>query len=161
MLFLSKNRHVSGITQAWLEYYSLLKYHGEAPNLHILDNECSHDLRNTFTSEQVKFQVMPRYFHRRNASERVIRTFKNHLITGICTCDSRFSGRKWDRVIPQASLTLNLLRFSRINPSLSAYTGLFGELNFNATPLASPDTKVLIHVKPRNRWTFGGHTTDG
>ena len=65
---------------------------------------------------------------------------------------------EWDRLLPQAQLTLNLLRNSRINSKLSAYALLFGNFDFNKTPLAPPGTEVVIHSKPSNRasWEFHG-----
>ena len=45
-------------------------------------------------------------------------------------------------------LTLQLTRQSRINPKLSGYTMLHGEFNYNATSLARPGTKVVVHENP-------------
>ena len=85
--------------------------------------------------------------HRRNAAERAIRTYKNHLLAGIATCHPDFPLTEWDRLIDQCNITINLLRTSRINPNLSAYAYLNGNYNFNAHPLAPPGTKVLVHHK--------------
>lgn len=57
--------------------------------------------------------------------------------------DPTFPVVEWDRLLPQAMITLNLLRSARINPNLLAHAYLFGELNCNATLLAPPGTKVL------------------
>ena len=45
-----------------------------------------------------------------------------------------------------------------MNPKLSGYAYVFGQFDFNATPLAPPGTKVLVHSKPNNRatWDFNG-----
>ena len=96
-----QNRHTSSITPIWLECYDILKRHGEDPTLYILDNEHSQDLKDTFLNEQVKFQLVPPHVHRRNAAERAIRTYKNHLITGSCTCDSRFPIKERDCLLLQ------------------------------------------------------------
>eukprot|EP00957_Ditylum_brightwellii_P183858 14004641-Ditylum_brightwellii.AAC.1 len=53
----------------------------------------------------------------------------------------------WDRLLPQASITVNLLRTCQINPKLLAYKYLHGTFDYNATPLVPPGTKVLIHKK--------------
>ena len=74
--------------------------------------------------------------HRRNAAERAIRTFKNHCVAGFATCDKNFLLAEWDRLLTQAEIMLNLLCTSRVNPKLSAYAYLFGNFNFNKTPLA-------------------------
>ena len=68
---------------------------------------------------------------------------------------------EWDRLLDQAFLTLNLLQTARANPSLSAYTYLFGDFNFNATPLAPPGTRVLAHLKTTVRGTWDSHVQEG
>ena len=68
---------------------------------------------------------------------------------------------EWDRLLPQCTITLNSLRASRRNPSLSAHTAVFGVFNFAATPLAPPGTKVLVHLKPDQVSTYGVHVLDG
>ena len=85
-----KIRHATSITQVHKECLNLLKHHGESPNLHILDNKYFDDLRATFSKKEVQFQLVSPHVHRRNAAERVIQTFKHYLISGLCTCDSRY-----------------------------------------------------------------------
>ena len=67
---------------------------------------------------------MPPHIHRRNSAERAIQTFKNHFIAGLASIDPNFPLSNWCRLLPQAELTLNLLRPSRLNPKLSAYAQL-------------------------------------
>jgi hypothetical protein len=80
--------------------------------------------------------------HRRNWAERDIQTFKNHFISGLCSTHPDFPLNLWDKLLPQATLTLNLLRPSPINPKLSAYAQIHGAFNFDKTPLAPPGIKV-------------------
>jgi hypothetical protein len=54
-------------------------------------------------------------------------------------------------------MTLNLLRPSQRNPKVSAYTMLEGNFDFNATPLAPPGIKVIIHEKPAQRGSWDPH----
>ena len=49
---------------------------------------------------------------------------------------------------------LSMLRAARANPKLSAYTYLFGEFDFNPTPLAQPGTRVVADSKPPVRGTW-------
>ena len=58
-------------------------------------------------------------------------------------------------------MTINLLRNSRVTPSLSAYAFLFGPFLFDKTPLAPPGTKVLIHNKPQKRASWAYHGEEG
>ena len=67
----------------------------------------------------------------------------------------------WAKTIPQAELTLNLLRGSRINPQLSAWEQLHGRYDYNATPIAPPGTKCLVHVKKPERKTWDPYALDG
>ena len=156
-----KSRTTTDICAAWNIAFKNLKSHGEAPNVHILDNECSNEMKTMFQNEKVKYQLVPPHIHRRNAAERAIRTYKNHLIAGLYTCDPQYPSREWDRLLPQCNITINLLRSSRRNASLSAYAALFGNFDYNATPMAPPGTKVLVHEKPGNRKTWAGHGTEG
>ena len=55
---------------------------------------------------------------------------------------------------------MNLLRASRANPKLSSWSYLFGEFNFNATPLAPPGTKIIAHKDKgiRGSWDLNGES---
>ena len=55
----------------------------------------------------------------------------------------------------------NLLRQSRINPTLSAHAQLHCQFDFNATPLVPPGTKVIVHQKPSNRQSWTPRGKDG
>ena len=98
-----------------------------------------------------QFQLVPPHNHRTNLAERAIQTFKNHFKAGLSSLHPDFPIAEWDRLLPQAFLTLNLLRQATANPNLSAYAYLFGNFDFNKTPLAPPGSKVIIHIKPLQR----------
>ena len=151
------NRKAASIRNAWETTHKILRNHGHAPTLHILDNECSQDLKDAFLKYNVDFQRVPPKEHRTNAAERAIRTFKNHFVSILCTVDSNFPLSEWDRLLPQAILTLNLLRSSRVHPTLSAHASLFGNFDYNRTPLAPLGTKIVAHVAADSRTTFGQH----
>ena len=104
---------------------------------------------------------MPPHQHRRNAAERAIQTWKNHFISGLSSTDPTFPLNAWDYLLPQCDITLNLLRSSRRQPHLSAHACLFGNYDFNRTPLAVPGTRVVIHDTSDQRPTFAPHGTDG
>jgi hypothetical protein len=151
------NRQAASIRTAWEDTHKHLVQQGHAPTLHILDNECSQDLINAFAKYKIDFQRVPPKEHRANAAERAIRTFKSHFISTLCTIDSNYPMSEWDRLLPQTILTLNLLRSSRIHPSLSAHASLFGNYDFNRVPIAPPGTKIVAHVAAETRTTFGEH----
>jgi hypothetical protein len=64
-------------------------------------------------------------------------------------------------VLPQATITLNLLRKSRINPRISAYAQLNGHFAFNRTPLAPPGTRIIAQEKLDQRASWDPHGVDG
>ena len=117
-------------------------------------------MKTFFKEAQVEYELVPPHIHRRNVAERAIRTYKNHLIAGLYICDQKFSSREWDWLLPQCNITINLLRSARRNPSLSAYPALLGNFNFNATPMAPPSTKAIVHEKANNRLSWAGHGTE-
>jgi hypothetical protein len=110
-----------------------------------LDNEASKLLKTYLHHHNITFQLVPTYSHRRNAAERAIRSFKDHLIAGLCSTDKSFPMHMWDRLLPQVVITLNMLRTSRINPKLSASTHIYGQYDFNRAPMAPPGTRIITH----------------
>ena len=156
-----KNRQAQTITTAWHKLNKKLSSAGMQPNTYVLDNEVSSTLIEAMTKENISYQLVPPHIHRANLAERAIQTYKNHFKAGLATLDPDFPLSEWDRLIPQANITINLLRASRSNPSLSAYAYLFGEFNYNQTPIAPPGTKVLAHAKPDNRASWAPHGDEG
>ena len=108
----------------------------------------SQALQDFLIAKQVDYQLVPPHVHRCNAAEHAIRTFKNHFIAGMSSTDKNFPLHLWDRLLPQAKLTLNLLRGLCINPRLSTWAQLHGPFDFNCTPIAPPGIRVIIHNKP-------------
>ena len=86
--------------------------HGHLKKNYILDNECSRDLKLALKKNDIDFELTPPNMHHRNAAERAIRTYKNLVFSGLATCDPSLPISEWDRLLPQATLTLNLLRLS-------------------------------------------------
>ena len=78
-------------------------------------------LKESMIEKEVDFQLVPPHIHQRNLAERAISTFKDHFIAGLDSVDQQFSIHLWCRLLPQATLTLNLMQQSNTNPKLSAY----------------------------------------
>ena len=119
-----------------------LKERGYRAVLNIMDNETSKELKHCIKKvANSALQLVEPHNHRANAAEIAIQTAKDHIIAGLCLTDPNFPIFLWDEaIIPQAQLTLNMLRTSRTNPRLSAQMALDGIFNFNKTPLAPPGT---------------------
>ena len=58
--------------------------------------------------------------------------------------------RKWDQLIPQSFINLNIIYNYSVNPGL---------YYFNKYPMAPPGTRVIVHNKPVNRTLWGHHVT--
>ena len=112
----------------------------------------------SLTNEQVTFELVPPNQHHRNAAERVSRTFTTYFLSGLATCNPAYPLQKWDRNIPQSAFTLSLLLNSRLNPKLLSWAYLFGNFDFNKSPLLPLGTKIILHTKPGKRasWDFHG-----
>jgi hypothetical protein len=156
-----KNKTTSKILAAYKRAHSLFVKAGLRPILQRLDNECSSILKEFMRSEDVDFQLVPPNVHCQNAAKRAIRTFKNHFIAGLCSTDKNLPLHLWDRLLPQALISLNLLRRSRLNPKLSAHAHLHGFFYYNRTLIGPPGTRVLTHEKPSNRASLSTHAFDG
>jgi hypothetical protein len=126
-----------------------------------MDNEASKALKLFLHSNDIQFQLVPPHVHQQNAAERAIQTLKNHFIAMLCSTDKQFTIHLWDRLIPQVVLTLSLLRQSCITSKLSAHAQLNGPFDYNATPLAPPGTRVMIHEKPDKRGSWAPHDKHG
>ena len=110
-----------------------------------MENQCSSDLREAMEKYEIGFQLAPPHMHRRNAAEQAIITDKKHFISEFLTTDHDLPIGKWDRLLSQCTITLNLLPNSRVNPALSTYAYLFGPYDFNKSPIAPPGTRVIVH----------------
>jgi hypothetical protein len=121
-----KNRKAETLTAAIQDVHNRLTKGGCQPKFHRMDNECPQQVKDYFQKRDVQYQLAPPDDHRSNAAERAIHTAKNHLAAGWYSTDDNFPMYLWDKTIPQAELTLNLLRGSRINPKLSAWEQIHG-----------------------------------
>ena len=67
----------------------------------------------------------------------------------------------WNRLIPQAELTFNILHQWNVAPKVSAQAYAFGPHDFNMMPLEPMGCAVQIYEKPSRRKTWGVHSVDG
>jgi hypothetical protein len=133
-----KSRSASEYVKAYDSVHQELTIKGFKPKLQTLDNEASAALKNFFTVNDIAYQLVPPHCHRRNAAERAIRTFKEHFVSGLSSVDPAFPLHLRDRLLPQAEITLNLLRISGLHPQLSAAAHFHGLVDYNKTSFAPP-----------------------
>jgi hypothetical protein len=134
---------------------------GLKPKLMTLDNEASKLLKDYLRDQDINFQLVPPYCHRRNAAEHAIHSFKDHLIAGVCSTDKAFPSHLCDRLLPQAILTLDMLRTSRISPKISAAMHLDRQYEYDRAPMAPTGTIIIAHETPNRRRTRAPHGQDG
>jgi hypothetical protein len=151
-----KSRSEAEAIRAYTNIYDELTAKGLKPTFQTMDNEASTALKHFLHSKYIEFQLVAPHVHRKNAAERAIQTFKNHFIAMLCSADKQFPIHLWDRLIPQAVITLDLLRHSRLNPNFSAHAQ-HGPFNYNATLLVPLGTRVIIHEKPDHRGSWSPH----
>jgi hypothetical protein len=149
----------------WVKSYDTihqeLTVKGFKPKLQTLDNEASTALKNFFTINDIAYQLVPPHCHRCNAAERSIRTFKENFVAGLSSVDPTFPLHLWDRLLPQAEITLNLLRTSRLQPQLSTAVHYHSLVDYNKTAFDPPGCKTIAHEKPGNQLTWAPHGYHG
>ena len=117
---------------------------GYKPNLFVFDNEFSADFRAALQNKNITLQLVTPHMHRNNPAERAIQTWKDHFLAGLASVHPDFPMNEWDRLIPQANITLNLLRASRTHPQLSAYASMFGQFDLIAPLSHLREQKLLF-----------------
>jgi hypothetical protein len=149
----------------WVTSYDIvhqeLTVKGFKPKLQALDNEASAALNNFFTKHDIAYQLVPPHCHRRSAAERAIGTFKEYYVAGLFSVDPSFPLHLWDILLPQAGITLNLLRTSRLHPQLSAAAHSHGLVDYNKTAFSLPGCNIIAHEKPGKRRVSAPHGQHG
>ena len=96
--------------------------------------------------------------HRSNAVERAICNLKTHFKSVLAGVAPGFPKNLWDLLLPQTEVTLNLLRYTILDPSISAWVYFHSPFNYDATPLGHLGCHMISHKKTviRNSWDFRG-----
>ena len=76
--------------------------------------------------EEYKMQIelMPLECYWRNVAKVAICNFKSHFLSVLVGVADDFPIQLWDQLLPQADITINLLRQSNTTPTVSAYAQL-------------------------------------
>jgi hypothetical protein len=82
-------------------------------------------------------------------------------VAGISSVDPAFPLHLWDRLLPQAEITLNLLQTSRLHPQLSATAHFHGLVDYNKTSFAPSGCKIIAHETPGKRGNWAPHGQHG
>jgi hypothetical protein len=86
----NKDRTAPGLLRAFQMMEQELVACGLKPKLMKLDNEASKLLKTYLHQQSITFQLVPPYSHSLNSAERANISFKDHLISGLCSTDKSF-----------------------------------------------------------------------
>jgi hypothetical protein len=129
---------------AYKTQFEFLESKGYKIKYNVMDNQCTKQIKKFLTNNDCELMLVEPHNHRVNAVERAIQTFKDHFISALATTDSKFPLKLWDKLTSQVETTLNLMRASQSNPSISAYGAIWGLYDWNRFPLALPGCKAVI-----------------
>ena len=124
------------------------------PTVHILDDEASAWFKEEI-QKNCDLQLVSPDTHWQNLAEQAIQTFKSHFLAILAGVDPSFPMTLWDRLVPQAVLTLNLLRQAKTDPKMSAYEFVHGKIDYNKMPLAPLGCAVLMHKSTNRQKNMG------
>ena len=157
-----KNRTDAELTRAYSALMLRLQRAGVTPRKHVLDNEVSLAMKDLIRDKyKMTLELVPPGCHRRNAAEVAIRNFKSHFLSILAGVADDFPLNLWDKLLPQAEITLNLLRQSNATPTVSAYAHLNGPFDYNKMLLAPMGCNAQVHEKTDSRGTWAFHSVDG
>ena len=126
------NRKYEDLTRAYRTMMLRLRRAGIIPRKHILDNEVSEAMKTIIQDEyKIQLELVPPVTHRINAAEVSILNFKAHFLSILAGTAPDFWPSLWDRLLPQAKITINLLRQSNATPNVLVYANLIGLFNYN------------------------------
>ena len=142
-----KSRKKENLLEDFITMYDTLKKAGINPILNQIDNKFSKELIEEIESKKLKYQIISPGYHREIAVKREIQTFKNHSISILDGCDPNYPKDQWNQLLPVAVITLNMLQPSSINANESTCNKLWGNFNFNKTPLAPQGCLIIAHER--------------
>ncbi|KAL7487117.1 LOW QUALITY PROTEIN: hypothetical protein ACHAW6_015771 [Cyclotella cf. meneghiniana] len=107
------------------------------------------------------YELIPLDMHRRNIVEKAIQTFNDHFVAILSGVNDSFPMHLWDQLLPQEGMTLNLLRQSKVTPTISAHAYLNGPHDNNQHPLVQFGCAVQMHGKPGRMKSWDPHSISG
>jgi len=156
-----KNKSDAEMQRAYQVLINRCRHAGFVIHKHILDNEASQAFKRLITDNQISYELVPPGSHRRNIAEVAIKTFKQHSLSILTGVDSSFPMHLWCRLLPQAEMTLNLLKKSNTVPTISAHAHMNGQHDYNKVPLSPLGCAVQCHEKSDKRKSWDPHSIDG
>jgi hypothetical protein len=85
----------------------------------------------------------------------------NNICRDLASVNPDFPLHLWDKLLPQAEMTLNLLCKSRQHPQLSSAAHYHGMVDYNKTAFSPPGCKIIAHEERSKRRTWAPHGQHG
>ena len=100
------------------------------------------------------------YHHTHNGTIqlREISKHSNHISS---LESSSFPMHLWCTLLPKATISLNILRSSKLNKTISAHHMVHGQFDYIRTPMAPPGSTIMIHQKSEQRTSWGPRALPG
>ncbi len=157
-----KNRKDAKMIRAYNALLLQLKWAGNVPKKHVLDNEVSEKMKKHIHDMcKLDMELVPPGCHRRNAAKVAIRNFKAHFLSILAGVADNFPPNLWDWLLPQTKITINLIQQSNATPNLSVYAHLSGPFDYNKMPHAPMGCEAQVHEKMDKRGSWAYHLVDG
>ena len=157
-LELLASRSDAAIIDAFTRTHQWFIQLGHFVQFQVMDNEAPKSLRQHFIAQDIQFEFVPPFTHRANKAERAIQTFKRHFISILAGTHPSFPIDFWHELIPQAEITLNMMRAFADQRNISAYHGIHRKpYDFLSHPLAPCGTLIVLHNSQRETWDNFGH----
>ena len=157
-----KSRSGKAQAEAYDSILSECKQKNVVPKTYMLDNEISPEVRAVLKAYDIETSNKERLINlatpenkRANHAERAMDIVKPHIVSTIAGCDIDFPIKAWNLLLPQIEITLNLLRTSTVDSTLSCYGTMYGRYDFDKCPMAPAGVKVMYYKHPHLRQTWG------
>ena len=149
------------IFNAYKMQFDNLTSKGYKLKINIMDNQATKHIKEFLMDQQCQLQLVEPHNHWLNAAKRAKQTFKDAFIAALATTNSDFPLQLWDKITPQVQNTLNMMRASHINQTVSAYEQLHGRYNWNRYPLAPIGCKAVIYKDGNTRGSWASRGVNG
>ena len=97
---LVKNMSEETLVNCFKQKITYITKRGFKTILNIIDNVASKAVQAYLEANNVNIQLVEPHNYRVNVAEREIQTFKNHLVSGLYTCNASFPSLLWNKIVP-------------------------------------------------------------
>jgi hypothetical protein len=104
------NREDTEMAIVFKSCYTKLNGKGQHLTLHVLDNKCSHIVKEYITSENTNLQIVEFSNNSVNVAKQGYTATQYHTIAILCTIDTTCPIQLWDQSMRKIETTLNIIQ---------------------------------------------------